>query len=257
VELIVLVKQVPEPDTMPDKGGMMNPYDELALEEALQIREEHGGTVTAISLGAAHCKKVVRTALAMGADKGVFIIDEIDETDEHLEGLELAHCFAHLIKSMPFDLILAGYQTLDIGNSIVGPALAELLNIPNISMVIKQEIKNNKIRCRQQLEKGYQDVEAPLPALITTENGLNTPRYVSLPGIRRAKNKPLEVHRLEDIKPYLTCPDKSSLQRIGFARMEQDRAQKIITEGEAWEKAQTLSNSLWNTEKMKQKPAIS
>ena len=245
---------------MPDKGGMMNPYDELALEEALQIREEHGGTVTAISFGAAHCKKVVRTALAMGADKGIFILDEIneiDEADEPLTGLDLAHCFAHLVKSLPFDLILAGYQSLDTGNSVVGPALAELLNIPNISMVIEQEIKNNKIHCRQQMEKGCQVMEAPLPALITTESGLNTPRYVSLPGIRRAKQKPLEIIRLEDIKPYLTWPDKSSLQRIGFARMEQDRAQKIITEGEPWEKAQTLSNWLWNTEKMKQKPAIS
>jgi electron transfer flavoprotein beta subunit len=222
---------------MPEKGGIMNPYDELALEEALQIREEHGGTVTAISLGAEHCKKVIETALAMGADKGIFIIDE---NSESLEGLDLAYCFAHLIKPMPFDLILAGHQAIDIGNCVVGPALAELLNIPNISMVIKEEIKNNKIRCRQQMEKGCQVMEAPLPALITTESGLNTPRYVSLPGIRRAKQKPLEIIRLEDIKPYLTAANTSSLYRIGFARMEQDRAQQIIHKGEPWEKARTL-----------------
>ena len=222
---------------MPEKGGVMNPYDELALEEALQIREEHGGTVTAISLGAEHCKKVVETALAMGADKGIFIINK---EDEPFEGLDLAHCFAHLLKSMPFDLILAGHQALDTGNGIVGPALAELLNIPNISMVIEQQIKNNKIRCRQQMEKGCQVMEALLPALITTESGLNTPRYVSLPGIRRAKQKPLEIIESEDIKPYLTAANTSSLQRIGFARMEQDRAQEIVHEGESWEKARTL-----------------
>jgi electron transfer flavoprotein beta subunit len=246
MEIIVLVKQVPEPDIMPEKGGMINPYDELALEEALQIKEKHGGTVTVLSLGSQNCRKTVETSLAMGADKAIFIIDENDYPPE---GLDLAYCFAYLIKSLPFDLILAGHQAIDTGNGIVGPALAELLNIKHISMVIEQEIKGNKIRCRRQIEKGCQTIEAFLPALITAENGLNTPRYITLPGMRRGKTKPLEEIRLEHIKEHFALPDKNSLQRIGLARIEQERAQEIIYEGETQEKTQLLFNWLWRKKK--------
>jgi electron transfer flavoprotein beta subunit len=207
VDILVLLKQVPATESMiaiADDGlsiksdglkYVINPYDELAVEEALKIRDAQGGSVTIVTAGPAKAVEAIRTGLAMGADKGVLV----DPGNLRCDGLAVAKILAAAIKQMPFDLIVAGHRAVDDDHFQVGPAVAELLAIPNISMVIKEEIADGKINCTCTVEGGTKVVEAPLPALISTQRGLNEPRYASLPGIMKAKKKPLETKSLADV----------------------------------------------------------
>jgi electron transfer flavoprotein beta subunit len=208
VEIIVLLKQVPATESfigIADNGvsiktedikWVINPYDEFAVEEALRIRTAHGGTVTIISAGPERSVEAIRTALAMGADKGILIKDP---AADKCDGLGIARILAAALKNIKFDLIIAGQRAVDDDNFQVGTALAEFLSIPNISLVIKEEIADGKIRCCRTVEGGTVVLEAPLPALFTTQKGLNEPRYASLPGIMKAKRKPLDIKSFSDI----------------------------------------------------------
>jgi electron transfer flavoprotein beta subunit len=175
---------------------VMNPYDELAVEEALRIKESQGGTVTILTLGSQKAQETVRTGLAMGADQGVLINDPEAEGSDPLA---TARILAAALGQMPHDLIIAGMRAVDEDNYQVASAVAEFLGIPQISMVIKAEVADGKIRCERTVEGGTVTVETPLPALFTAQRGLNEPRYASLPGIMKAKKKPLEVKTLSDI----------------------------------------------------------
>jgi electron transfer flavoprotein beta subunit len=174
---------------------VINPYDELAVEEALKIREAQGGAVTILSVGPAKAAEAIRTGLAMGADKGVLI----DPGELQYDGLAVAKMLAAAIKEMPHDLIVAGHRAVDGDNFQVGPAVAELLGIANISMAIKADIGDGNITCTCTVEGGTKEVAAALPALISTQRGLNEPRYASLPGIMKAKKKPLDTKTLADL----------------------------------------------------------
>ena len=208
MEIIVLLKQVPATESfigIADDGvsiktedikWVINPYDEFAVEEALRIRSAHGGTVTIISAGPERSVEAIRTALAMGADKGMLIKDP---AADKCDGLGIARILAAALKNIKFDLIIAGQRAVDDDNFQVGTAVAEFLSIPNISLVIKEEIADGKIRCCRTVEGGTVVLEAPLPALFTTQKGLNEPRYASLPGIMKAKRKPLDIKSLSDI----------------------------------------------------------
>ena len=208
MEIIVLLKQVPATESfigIADDGvsiktedikWVINPYDEFAVEEALRIRSAHGGTVTIISAGPERSVEAIRTALAMGADKGVLIKSP---AADNCDGLGIARILAAALKNIEFDLIIAGQRAVDDDNFQVGTAVAEFLSIPNISLVIKEEIADGKIRCCRTVEGGTVVLEAPLPALFTTQKGLNEPRYASLPGIMKAKRKPLDIKSLSDI----------------------------------------------------------
>ncbi len=208
MEIIVLLKQVPTTESfigIADDGvsiktedikWVINPYDEYAVEEALRIRSAHGGTVTIISAGPERSVEAIRTALAMGADKGVLIKSP---AADNCDGLGIARILAAALKNIEFDLIIAGQRAVDDDNFQVGTALAEFLSIPNISLVVKEEIADGKIRCCRTVEGGTVVLEAPLPALFTTQKGLNEPRYASLPGIMKAKRKPLDIKSLSDI----------------------------------------------------------
>ena len=205
MNIIVLLKQVPstESDIIIDETGVsidvrdikwvINPYDEFAVEEALRIRETHGGSVTILSAGPQRCAEAIRSAMALGADSGIRI------AAENSDGLLTAKILAAFLKTMPFDLIIAGQRAVDDDQYLVGPAVAELLQIPMISMVTKQKITDGRIRCHRSLEGGTAVVEAPLPMLFTTQRGLNEPRYASLPGIIKARKKPLEIKTPEDV----------------------------------------------------------
>jgi electron transfer flavoprotein beta subunit len=202
MNIVVLVKQVPDTESLVQIAGdglsikkddikwVMNPYDELAVEEALRIKEAKGGTVTIVSMGAQKAQETVRTALAMGADKGLLVNDPAAEGGD---ALATARILAAALKSLPFDLIIAGQRAVDEDNYQVGAAVAEFLGIPHISLVTKAEVLDGRIRCQAAVEGGAVAVEAPLPALFTTQRGLNEPRYASLPGIMKAKKKPLDV----------------------------------------------------------------
>jgi len=208
VEIVVLLKQVPATEsliTIADDGvsiktddvkWVVNPYDEFAVEEALRIRETHGGSVTIVSVGPQKTVEAIRTALAMGADRGILISDPVVEG---VDGLGIARILAAALKQIPFDLIIAGQRAVDDDNYLGGPATAEYLNIPHISMVVRQKITDGKIRCQRTVDGGTVTLAAPLPALLTTQRGLNEPRYVSLPGIMKAKKKPIDIKTLADI----------------------------------------------------------
>jgi electron transfer flavoprotein beta subunit len=208
MEIVVLVKQVPDTESLieiaddgvsiktQDIKWVMNPYDEIAVEEALQIRDAQSGSVTVVSMGPAKAAETIRTALAMGADKGVHINDPAAEGSDPLA---TARILAAALKELPFDLIIAGHRAVDEDNYQVASAVAEFLNIPQISMVIKTEMADGKIKCHRTIDGGTVVVEAALPALFTTQRGLNEPRYASLPGIMKAKKKPMEVKTIAEL----------------------------------------------------------
>jgi len=208
VEIIVLLKQVPATESfigIADDGvsiktedikWVINPYDEFAVEEALRIKEAQGGSVTVVSAGQERAVEAIRTALAMGADKGILIKDPVVD---NCDALGIARILAAAVKDLQFNLIIAGQRAVDDDNFQVGTAVAEYLGIPNISLVIKEEIADGKIKCQRTVEGGTVVLEAPLPALFTTQRGLNEPRYASLPGIMKAKKKPLDIKSLSDI----------------------------------------------------------
>ncbi len=241
VEIIVLLKQVPATESfveIADDGvsiktdrvnWVINPYDEFAIEEAIQIKEAHGGSVTVISVGPEKASEAIRTALAMGADKGVLINDP---AAEKCDCLGIARILSEALRNVPFDLIIAGQRAVDDDNFQVGPAVAEFLSIPHISMVIKEEIADGKIRCHKVVEGGTVILEAPLPALFTTQRGLNEPRYASLPGIMKAKRKPLDIKTLADIGLDAAKAGKPKTKIVSM-KFPPERKDGRIIEGES------------------------
>ncbi|MCF8067659.1 MAG: electron transfer flavoprotein subunit beta/FixA family protein [Desulfobacterales bacterium] len=250
MDIVVLLKQVPATEAMigiaddgksiktDDIKWVINPYDEFAVEEALKIKEEQGGTVTILSVGTDKTVEAIRTGLAMGADNGVLINDP---ATAGCDSLGIAKILAEALKTMPYDLIIAGQRAVDDDNYIVGGAVAEYLGIPQISLVNKEEIVDGKIRCNRTVEGGTVVLDAPLPALFTTQRGLNEPRYASLPGIMKAKKKPLDTKTLSDIGIEAPSP------KVGIAalRMPPERVGGRMIEGEsAQEKAALLVKAL-------------
>ncbi len=251
MDIIVLIKQVPATESyieIADDGKsvktdnikwVMNPYDEFAVEEALRIREAKEGSVTIVSVGPDKAVEAIRTGLAMGADKGVLVNDP---AVMGCDALGIARILAAVIKDMPFDLIIAGWRAVDGDNSTVGPAVAEYLNIPNISMVTAVEIVEKGIRCSRDIEGGSAVIEAPFPALITAQRGLNEPRYTSMPGIMKAKKKPVDIKTAADIGI-----DAESLGKPGIKSLElppERKAGRIIEGDSPQAKAAELVRAL-------------
>lgn len=176
---------------------IINPYDEYAIEEAIQVRDEHGGEVTVITIGDEEAEKQLRTALAMGADKAVLINteDDLDEMDE----FTAAKIIAEYLKDKNADLILAGNVAIDGGSGQVGPRVAELLGINYVTTITNLEIDGTSVKIVRDVEGDSETIETSLPLLVTAQQGLNEPRYPSLPGIMKAKKKPLEELELDDL----------------------------------------------------------
>jgi len=210
VNSIVCLKQVPDTETQikiasdsksivtDDIKWVMNPYDEFGVEEALRLKEKHGGEVTVIGLGPKRVTESIRTALAMGADKGILI------TDDALEGsdsIATAKAIAAAVKDLEYDVIFTGQRGVDDDLGIVGATLAELLGIPQLSLIVKVEVAEDgkSVKVERPIEGETLVIESSLPALITAQKGLNEPRYASLPGIMKAKKKPLDEKSLGDL----------------------------------------------------------
>ena len=175
---------------------IINPYDEYAIEEALKLKEEHGGEVTVITVGEEESDKELRTALAMGADKAVLISnEEVENADQFSTSVMLAS----YLKGKEVDIILAGNVTVDGGTGQVGPRLAEQLGIPAVTVITKLTVDGNLATIERDVEGDLEIVEVSLPVLVTCQQGLNEPRYPSLPGIMKAKKKPLEKLDLDDL----------------------------------------------------------
>jgi len=210
VNIIVCLKQVPDTETQIKVGSdgksivtddikwVMNPYDEHGVEEALRIKEKFGGEVTVVGLGPKRVTESIRTALAMGADKGMLISDEALEGSD---SLAVAKALAAAIKALDYDLIFSGQRGVDDDMGVVGANIAELLDIPQLSVIDKVEVAEDgkSIKVNRPIEGSTLVIESPLPALITTQKGLNEPRYASLPGIMKAKKKPFDEKTLSDL----------------------------------------------------------
>ncbi|MDM5339319.1 electron transfer flavoprotein subunit beta/FixA family protein [Fictibacillus enclensis] len=175
---------------------IINPYDEYAIEEAITLRDAHGGEVTVVTVGTEESEKELRTALAMGADKAVLIdTEELDSTDQFTTSAVLAEFF----KDKEYDLILGGNVAIDNGSGQVGPRLAELLGIPQVTTITKIEVNGTDVSIERDVEGDVEKIETSLPLLVTAQQGLNEPRYPSLPGIMKAKKKPLETLEIDDL----------------------------------------------------------
>ncbi|HLO10919.1 MAG TPA: electron transfer flavoprotein subunit beta/FixA family protein [Pseudoneobacillus sp.] len=176
---------------------IINPYDEYAVEEAIQVRDAQGGEVTVISVGGEEAEKQLRTALAMGADKAVLI--NIEDDMENGDQFTTSKIIAEYLKDKNADLILAGNVAIDGGSGQVGPRVAELLNIPYVTTITKLTIDGANVSIVRDVEGDSEIIETSLPLLITAQQGLNEPRYPSLPGIMKAKKKPLDELELDDL----------------------------------------------------------
>ncbi|MFD1426365.1 electron transfer flavoprotein beta subunit [Kroppenstedtia sanguinis] len=175
---------------------IINPYDEYAVEEAIRLRDEHGGEVTVITVGPERAEQALRTAMAMGADKGIIVEDEdLESADEY----SIARVLAAVIEDLEYDIILGGYMAVDDGSAQVGPRLAELLGIPHISTITKLTVDGETVEVEKDVEGDTENIQSKLPILVTAQQGLNDPRYPSLPGIMKAKKKPLERMDLDDL----------------------------------------------------------
>lgn len=176
---------------------IINPYDEYAIEEAIQVRDAKGGEVTVVTVGNDEADKELRTALAMGADKAVLINieDDVEDGDQYTT----AKVLAEYLKDKEADLILAGNIAIDGASGQVGPRVADLLGIPYVTTITKLEIDGEKVTVVRDVEGDTEVIETSLPLLVTAQQGLNEPRYPSLPGIMKAKKKPLEELELDDL----------------------------------------------------------
>ena len=169
---------------------ILNPYDEFAVEEALQRKEKAGsGEVVAIALGPDAAQETIRSALAMGADRGVLLKADRVPAD----ALAVAKALAAELKDGGYDLILFGKLAVDDYNHAAGPMVAELLGLPCVTAISKLELEGGKGVAEREIEGGVEVVEFALPAVLTAEKGLNTPRYPALKGIMAAKKKPIET----------------------------------------------------------------
>ncbi|UTR11311.1 electron transfer flavoprotein subunit beta/FixA family protein [Evansella sp. LMS18] len=175
---------------------IINPYDEYAIEEAIQIRDEHGGEVTLVTVGDEEAEKQLRTGLAMGADKAVLIEDEDVEDGDQFSTQAI---LAAYLQDKDADIILGGNVAVDGGSGQVGPRLAEQLGFNHVTSIVKIDIADGKATIEKDVEGDQQIVEVSLPVVVTAQQGLNEPRYPSLPGIMKAKKKPLETLDLDDL----------------------------------------------------------
>ncbi len=212
MKIAVCIKRVPDTETRiriaadglgADEAGVkfiLSPYDEFAVEEALQRREKAGaGEVVVIALGPEAAQETLRTALAMGADRGVLLRADAVPAD----ALAVAKALAAELKDGGFDLVLFGKVAADDYNQAVGSMTAELMGLPCVTAVSKLEIEGGHGVAHREIEGGVEVVEFALPAALTCEKGLNTPRYPALKGIMAAKKKPIEVKPVTFAAPRL------------------------------------------------------
>jgi len=191
-----------------DVAFVVNPYDEFAVEEALKIKEKLGGEVIVVGAGSEQATTGLRTCLAMGADSAILVRDpSLENADSFVIGTVLAR----VCRDLHPDLILFGKHAIGVDNGQVPSVVAELLDLPQASVVTKLDIQDTKFRAERDIEGAREIVEGCLPAVITAQKGLNVPRYASLKGIMAAKKKQIAVQALdslglstEDLKPRIS-----------------------------------------------------
>ncbi|MDO9002990.1 MAG: electron transfer flavoprotein subunit beta/FixA family protein [Aquabacterium sp.] len=173
----------------------MNPFDEIAVEEATRLKEK--GIVTeiiAVSVGVTQCQETLRTAMAIGADRGILV-----ETTDDVQPLAVAKILAALVAKEKPDLIILGKQAIDDDSNQTGQMLAALTGLPQATFASKVEVADGAVSVTREVDGGLETLKLKLPAVITTDLRLNEPRYVTLPNIMKAKKKPLEVVKPADL----------------------------------------------------------
>lgn len=197
MKIIVCIKQVPAKDAPlaiagnwikeADIGFEMNEPDSYALEEALRLKEKHGGEVIALSMGPERVKQTIKEALAKGADRGMHIADD---NFAQLDPLGSAKALAAALQKENADLVLTGLQSEDHGFGQTGVLLAALLDLPHATLIMAIEVDGGKMKLKRELEAGwFQHIECPLPAVLSIQSGINKVRYATLKGIMAAKKK--------------------------------------------------------------------
>jgi len=166
----------------------MNPFDEISVEEAVRMKEAgKAEEVIAVSLGVAQCQETIRTALAMGADRGIHVA-----SDDELEPLAVAKMLKALVDKESPDLVILGKQAIDDDANQTGQMLAALLGWPQATFVSELELNDGNVKAVREIDGGLETIEVNLPAIVTVDLRLNEPRYASLPNIMKAKKKPID-----------------------------------------------------------------
>ncbi len=249
MKILVCIKEVPVRDSQlrVDAAGRwiedgdlsyeVNEPDAYALEEALQLKEKHGGEVIALCAGPARAARTIREALAKGADRALHLEDDQIVT---ADTLTLARMLAKAIGPEAPDLILTGLQSDDLGYGQTGVVLAEVLGIPHATIIMAVEVSNGKVRVKRELESGwFQHIEMPLPAVLTIQSGINKLRYATLMGIKKAKTK--EIRRLAAADLGIKAAPAPTLERI---YLPQKTKQAQLLEGSPKEAAAKLIEKL-------------
>ena len=188
----------------------MNPFDEIAIEEALRLKEKGVATeVIAISIGATQVQETIRNALAMGADSGIFV-----EVNDHLEPLSVAKIITSVAKKENVDLIILGKQAIDDDMNATGQMVSAMLGWPQATFASKVEVTDKTIKVSREVDGGTENIEVTIPAIITTDLRLNEPRYASLPNIMKAKKKPINEVKIDDLKINIK-------QRLSILKVEE------------------------------------
>ncbi len=251
MNIAVCVKRIPktaEADLFIEKDGSdikkdhlvftLNDWDGYAVREAVRLKEEYGsGTVTVLTTGPEESKEVLTRCLAMGADKGIHICDPaLDGADAYVT----ASALAAALKGLAFDMIFCGQRAVDDDAGQVGAILAELLGIPQITMVTKLEVSGTSAKAVKPIEGAQLVIESPLPCVITAQKGLNEPRYASLPGIMKAKKKPVDVKNAQ----ALGISTEAKVKILKFVPPPARPPGKIIAGDDAAAKAAQLAKLL-------------
>ncbi|MBT1065273.1 electron transfer flavoprotein subunit beta/FixA family protein [Bowmanella sp. Y26] len=182
----------------------INPFCEIAVEEAVRLREQGiASEIVVVSIGDKACQEQIRTALALGADRGLHI-----ETEQSLESLQVAKLLQKVVEAEQPQLVILGKQSIDSDNNQTGQMLAALCGLPQGTFASKVEISGDKVKVTREVDGGLQTVSLTLPAVVTTDLRLNEPRYASLPNIMKAKRKPLDVKAAADFGVELTSKVK-------------------------------------------------
>lgn len=249
MKIVVAIKQVPERDAQVriDAAGKwieesdlqyaMNESDAYALEEALQLKEKHGGEVIVVSAGPERVGTTIREALAKGADRAIHVAaDDLGQRD----ALGVARLIAEAIRPESPDLVLSGLQSDDFGYGQTGVILAELLDLPHASLILHVEKTEAGLKVKRELESGwFQEIEMPLPAALAIQSGGNKLRYATLMGIKKAKTKEMRVVTASELGP-----DSAPVVVLEQIALPQKQRSTQIIEGTADKAAATLVEKL-------------
>ena len=249
MKILVCMKQVPQKDAplklnesgnwiREDVSYEVNEPDAYALEEALRQKEKHGGEVVVITAGPARSQQVLREGLAKGADRAIHLEDP---GFVGLDAFNTAKAFAAAIKDESFDLVFTGLQSDDYGYAQTGVILAEILGWPHATIIMHIEKSAVGIKVKRELEAGFfQNVDIPLPAVLTIQSGINKLRYATLIGIKQAKNKPLRKVTMDEVKSSLG----DNMQKIEKLYIPQKTKKTEMITGAPAEVAKKLTQKL-------------